>query len=518
MVSCRRKPPAGRSVTFRGTSLLFILVVLAACDSLTHKGTVSKPKILRNLVLAHTKSTLHPHHTSSESPNPALFFLTLLLSGDIQLNPGPRAASIFPCGYCEEPVTSYCDGVACDNCDVWYHTSCISMCSSDYALLQRSNVQWICPKCDSINCDSFTFHSYELSCSNYYNPLSEDNTTIDSISSHPLVFSPLRASSPRDSSPRSPQTRSYRRNKTTSKNTSNPQPPHTPPSSDSSHPQQHPPPPPPPPQIQHATSTSTGHSHHTPAADKPRSDSSNVYGLPKKSNLRILTLNCQRILGKTAELAAALKYLKPDIVCGTESWLHGIKPGANPSPTTSNQPELSTDCEILWAKLKLQNRKDLNVGCFYMPHRNKHDMEQLDKSLNLLTQNGKKDCPIVLAGDFNCPHINWINHTTHSTGKDNDIQQSLVDIMQSSTLTQVHHSPTRFMNILDLIFFSNHSLVKSSVSVPGISDHEMIVTDADTRPQRTTPLAKKCFQFHKAEWSSLHTDCDSIAESVQKTG
>ncbi|KAL8588820.1 hypothetical protein ACOMHN_011536 [Nucella lapillus] len=166
------------------------------------------------------------------------------------------------------------------------------MCSSDYALLQRSNVQWICPKCDSINCDSFTFHSYELSCSNYYNPLSEDNTTIDSISSHPLVFSPLRASSPRDSSPRSPQTRSYRRNKTTSKNTSNPQPPHTPPSSDSSHPQQHPTPP----QIQHATSTSTGHSHHTPAADKPRSDSSNVYGLPKKSNLRILTLNCQRIL------------------------------------------------------------------------------------------------------------------------------------------------------------------------------------------------------------------------------
>ncbi|KAL8615291.1 hypothetical protein ACOMHN_051783 [Nucella lapillus] len=242
-------------------------------------------------------------------------------------------------------------------------------------------------------------------------------------------------------------------------------------------------------------------------------------GLPKKSNLRILTLNCQRILGKTAELAAALKYLKPDIVCGTESWLHGIKPGANPSPdhvkssevfpeeynvfrkdrnclgggifilihkslTAVEQPELSTDCEILWVKLKLQNRKDLNVGCFYMPHRNKHDMEQLDKSLNLLTQNGKKDCPIVLAGDFNCPHINWINHTTHSTGKDNDIQQSLVDIMQSSTLTQVHHSPTRFMNILDLIFFSNPSLVKSSVSVPGISDHEMIVTDADTRPQR----------------------------------
>ncbi|KAL8581458.1 hypothetical protein ACOMHN_004343 [Nucella lapillus] len=276
----------------------------------------------------------------------------------------------------------------------------------------------------------------------------------------------------------------------------------------------------------------------------------NVYGLPKKSNLRILTLNCQRILGKTAELAAALKYLKPDIVCGTESWLHGIKPGANPSPdhvkssevfpeeynvfrkdrnclgggifilihkslTAVEQPELSTDCEILWAKLKLQNRKDLNVGCFYMPHRNKHDIEQLDKSINLLTQNSKKDCPIVLAGDFNCPHINWINHTTHSTGKDNDIQQSLVDIMQSSTLTHVHHSPTRFMNILDLIFFSNPSLVKSSVSVPGISDHEMIVTDADTRPQRTTPLAKKCFQTLQLTLAILKPDVVAQPHIVQ---
>ncbi|KAL8585711.1 hypothetical protein ACOMHN_049057 [Nucella lapillus] len=170
------------------------------------------------------------------------------------------------------------------------------------------------------------------------------------------------------------------------------------------------------------------------------------------------------------------------------------------SLTAVEQPELSTDCEILWAKLKLQNRKDLNVGCFYMPHRNKHDMEQLDKSLNLLTQNGKKDCPIVLAGDFNCPHINCTTpyHTLHR--KRQRHPTTLVDIMQSSTLTQVHYSPTRFMNILDLIFFSNPSLVKSSVSVPGISDHEMIVTDADTRPQRTTPLAKKCFQFHKAEW------------------
>ena len=33
-----------------------------------------------------------------------LLTLILILSNDIELNPGPRNASIFPCGYCDQPV------------------------------------------------------------------------------------------------------------------------------------------------------------------------------------------------------------------------------------------------------------------------------------------------------------------------------------------------------------------------------------------------------------------------------
>ena len=42
-----------------------------------------------------------------------------------------------------------------------------------------------------------------------------------------------------------------------------------------------------------------------------------------------------------------------------------------------------------WVKIKLQNLK----------------------SLNLVTNNGKSQPHILLAGDFNCPDINWDSHT-----------------------------------------------------------------------------------------------------------
>ena len=45
---------------------------------------------------------------------------TLLLGGDIELNPGPRASSIFPCGYCECAVNWTNQDICCDNCSIWF--------------------------------------------------------------------------------------------------------------------------------------------------------------------------------------------------------------------------------------------------------------------------------------------------------------------------------------------------------------------------------------------------------------
>ena len=46
-----------------------------------------------------------------------------------------------------------------------------------------------------------------------------------------------------------------------------------------------------------------------------------------------MTVNCRSIVNKKAELAACMNYIKPDIMCGTKSWLKGEQPG---KPTKSD--------------------------------------------------------------------------------------------------------------------------------------------------------------------------------------
>ena len=50
-------------------------------------------------------------------------------------------------------------------------------------------------------------------------------------------------------------------------------------------------------------------------------------------------------------------------------------------------PELVTNCKLEWVKIQLKDRKELLIGSFYMPHRNMEDIKELEKSLNLVSNN-----------------------------------------------------------------------------------------------------------------------------------
>jgi hypothetical protein len=86
-------------------------------------------------------------------------------------------------------------------------TNPAELCTQDYELLERYNVQWLCCKCERINVSTFTFRSYELELSNIYEPISDLNITLESI---PSVFSPLKASSPNSYTGNSTRSRSTR--------------------------------------------------------------------------------------------------------------------------------------------------------------------------------------------------------------------------------------------------------------------------------------------------------------------
>ena len=63
------------------------------------------------------------HLNETRSHSLALSFFILILSGDIEQNPGPGIK--FPCGVCKKSVRSNQRGVACDCCDLWFHTKCM---------------------------------------------------------------------------------------------------------------------------------------------------------------------------------------------------------------------------------------------------------------------------------------------------------------------------------------------------------------------------------------------------------
>ena len=143
--------------------------------------------------------------------------------------------------------------------------------------------------------------------------------------------------------------------------------------------------------------------------------------LPEKKHLRI------RIRNKTAELDAAIKYIKPDVICGTESKLNEQISNSEVFPSnytvyrkdratlgggvfilvlqslvSVRVPDMNAHCEAIWIKIKMTNTKDLLVGCFYTPHRNMKDMTELGKLLKPLS-NTRARRNAILIGDFIVP-------------------------------------------------------------------------------------------------------------------
>jgi hypothetical protein len=62
------------------------------------------------------------------------------------------------------------------------------------------------------------------------------------------------------------------------------------------------------------------------------------------------------------------------------------------------------------------------------------------------------------------PNLSWSRNSIPQSKKNPDrkIQQGLVDITEAFNLTQIHNPPTREENLLDLVFVTNPTLVKST--------------------------------------------------------
>ena len=68
--------------------------------------------------------------------------------------------------------------------------------------------------------------------------------------------------------------------------------------------------------------------------------------------------------------------------------------------------------------------------------------------------------------------------------------------------------------MLDLVFTTQPSLVTANTTIPGISDHDIIITDFDTRPLKTPPTKRKTYKFNSADWKTLKEDLEAGTKLV----
>ena len=165
-------------------------------------------------------------------------------------------------------------------------------------------------------------------------------------------------------------------------------------------------------------------------------------------------------------------------------------------------PDLQSNCEIIWAKVKISASNSLTLGCFYRPPDSKiNTLEELSKSLDLMPKNSNET--IVLGGDFNLPHMDWDNGVVHPKATNKTQCELLMSSLDSHALVQIHKESTREDNILDLLITNKPGLIKSSHSVPGISDHCAVVAELDIDPPYRRSKPRPVRQFRKANWEKI---------------
>jgi hypothetical protein len=92
--------------------------------------------------------------------------------------------------------------------------------------------------------------------------------------------------------------------------------------------------------------------------------------------------------------------------------------------------------------------------------------------------------------------------------------RAVMEVVTANSMVQIHEPPTRGNNLLDIVLTTNSSPIKSSNNAQGIYDHEMVVTDCDTKPYYQSKRPRKCYVCSKANWDNLHEDLTKLSSTI----
>ena len=142
-------------------------------------------------------------------------------------------------------------------------------------------------------------------------------------------------------------------------------------------------------------------------------------------------------------------------------------------------PELTTDCEILWVKVKLQGRRKLLVCCFYHPHT---EVSNSMKAFAAHRASNINNAIIVAGGDFNLPGWHWPTKTLKKGSPSPSIHRKFMDDINDVGWEQMVQDPTRGEKYLDLFMTNHPNLVPRTEVLPGLADHDAIYVELQIHP------------------------------------
>ena len=70
-------------------------------------------------------------------------------------------------------------------------------------------------------------------------------------------------------------------------------------------------------------------------------------------------------------------------------------------------------------------------------------------------------------------------------------------------------------NILDLFFTSHPSLVSKCKPIPGVGDHDAVLVDTVTKPQRSKPVRRKIYLWDKSDLAKIKQEATCITDVLR---
>ena len=258
-----------------------------------------------------------------------------------------------------------------------------------------------------------------------------------------------------------------------------------------------------------------------------------------KKKARILVINFQSIRSKRESFWAMLEYSDPDVILANETWLNPtiaereVLPANYKFVARKDRPnsshggvaiiakhdldtaeiDTSATSEFVEASLSCKDlKKPIILGCMYRPTDNNNDYTQdLCNALSDLSARFK-DHIIWLGGDTNLPDIDWKTDTITGHSYPVSINQTYIDTFNHIGCEQIVNFPTRINNILDVFCTNRPSPIDRYTPIPGLSDHDIVLTDTNVLPTHQKPIKRKIYLWKRADKSSMSEDLKEFTE------